>query len=195
MLMLSLAGLFSLKLAAKPRPIVPSQRTNASVQSCKQTVVRVSGSDGSGADPERAMPAVAATGAKAPHKPDKRRADKAAADADAYDQDAPSVVTPGKRRKAAAAGAPSGDGAVMVHAALGAAEAEARCGAGEAVEQVTGAALRRMGVRKTAPQFAAALAHEHLDHAEQVRISFHSSQKLAALQGLFLQRTCCAERL
>jgi hypothetical protein len=174
---------------------------SASVQSCKQAVVRVSGSDGgSAADPERAMPAVAAPAAKAPHKPDKRRlegqtSDAAAADADADDRGAPSVASPGKRHRAAAAGAPSGDEAVTAHAALGAAEAEAGCGAGGALEDEARAALRRMGVHKNDPRFAAALAaaiaRERAGHAKQVRYSFLGS---SWLHPKALCRACCAQR-
>ncbi len=164
------------------------------MQSCKQAVVWVSGSHGSGgaADPERAMPAMGAPGAEAPHKPDQRRSEgrtseAAAADGDADGRGAPSVASPGKRHRAAAAGAPSGDEAVTAHAALGAAEAEARCGAGGALAGEAGAALRSMGVHKNDPRFAAALAaaiaHERAGHAKQVRYSFFWRQ-LAAHQGL-----------
>jgi len=160
---------------------VPLQCWNASEQSSKQAVVRVSGSGGRGAaSPEHAMSDPAA---QAAHQPGKRRAEHDAVDADAHDRGAPSAATPGKRHKAAAAGAPSGDEAVMVRAALGAAEAEARCGAGEASEEEARAALRRLGVRATDPRFAAALAHERADLAKQVRGSF-AWRQLAALQRL-----------
>jgi len=129
------------------------------------------------------MPAVGAPAAKAPHKPDKRRlegraSEAAAADADAGEPGAPSVASPGKRHRAAAAEAPSGDEAVTAHAALGAAEAEARCGAGAAVEHDTRAALRSLGVRKDDPRWAAALAHLCAGHAKQVRCSFHGGSSL-----------------
>jgi hypothetical protein len=154
-------------------------------------VVRVSGSaGGDAAGPERAA---AAPAAEVPHQPDKRRAEDDAADADAGDRGAPSAATPGKRHRAAAAGAPSGDEAVTAHAALGAAEAEARCGAGEANEKEAGAALRRLGVRETDPRFAAALAHERAAFAEQVRGNF-ARRQLAALQRLLFAGLLHARR-
>ena len=129
---------------------------------------------GSAAGPEHAAPATAAPAAKARRKADKRRA---AADngagSSAYDSEAPSEGRPGKRHRAAAAGAPGGDAAVVAGAALGAAEAEARSAGGAVDEDDDGgdarAALRRLGVRSADPRYAAALAHERADMAKQVR--------------------------
>jgi hypothetical protein len=184
--------------AAEPRPTVPPQGMDASMQSCKQAGVWVSGSHGSGgaADPERAMPAMAAPGAEAPHKPDQlrsegRTSEAAAADGDADGRGAPSVASPGKRHRAAAAGAPSGDEAVTAHAALGAAEAEARCGAGGALAGEAGAALRGMGVRKGDPRWAAALAYLSAGYAKQVRCSFLGG---SWLHPKALCRADCAQR-
>jgi hypothetical protein len=164
--------------AAKPQGIVSYQCCNASVNfDRKEAGFRASGSaGGSAADPERGAPATPAPAAEACRKADKRRA--AAADAaggNAYDRGAPSEGRPGKRHRAAAAGAPGGDEAGVARAALGAAEAEARF-AGEAADEDNDegdarAALRRLGVRKADPRFAAALAHERADFAKQARSS------------------------
>ncbi len=141
----------------------------------KQAVVRASGgAGGSAAEPEHAAPATAAPAAKARRKADKRRATTGdVADADAYGRDAPSEGGPGKRHRAAAAGARGGDEAGVARAALGAAEAEARF-AGGAVDEDgdegdARAALRQLGVRSADPRFAAALARERADFAMQAR--------------------------
>ncbi len=141
----------------------------------KQAVGRASGSaGGSDADPEHAAPATASPASKARRNANKRRATTGdVADADAYGHDAPSEGGPGKRHRAAAAGARGGDAAVVARAALGAAEAEARC-AGEVViedndEGRARAALRRLDMRAADPRYAAALAHERADLAKQAR--------------------------
>jgi len=129
---------------------------------------------GSAAGPEHAAPATAAPAAKARRKADKRRAAaRDAAGSGAYDSEAPSEGRPGKRHRAAAAGAPSGDEDVAARAALGAAEAEARSAVEAVDEDADGgdarAALRRLGVRSADPRYAAALAHERADLAKQAR--------------------------
>ena len=129
---------------------------------------------GSAAGPEHAAPATAALAAKARRKANKRRAAaRDAAGSSAYDSEAPSEGRPGKRHRAAAAGAPSGDAAVVAGAALGAAEAEARSAGGAVDEDADGgdarAALRRLGVRSADPRYAAALAQERADLAKQAR--------------------------
>ncbi len=137
--------------------------------------MRASGSAGGGAaDPEHAAPATATPAAKARRKADKRRADaRNAAVSNACNRGAPSGGGPSKRHRAAAAGAPGGDEAVIARAALGAAEAEAGF-AGGAVEEGDDSgdarmALRRLGARSADPRFAAALAHERAGFAKQAR--------------------------
>ncbi len=131
---------------------------------------------GSAADPEHAAPATAAPAAKAHRKANKRRvAAGDAAGSNACDGGAPFEGRPGKRHRAAAAGAPGGDEAVIARAALGAAEAEARFD-GETVDEDDAegdirAASRRLGVRNADPRYAAALAHERADSVEQARSS------------------------
>ena len=166
--------------AATPRLIVSSHGCSASVNlDSVQVVLRASGSaGGSDADPARAAPATAAlataAGAKARRKAGKRRA--AAGDEasrSAYPSGLPPEGRPGKRHRAAAAGIRGGAEAVVARAALGAAEAVAHF-AGEAVDEDDDdgdarGALRRLGVRNADPRFAAALAHERADFAEQAR--------------------------
>ncbi len=138
-------------------------------------IVWVSGSaGGSAADPAHAASAMAAPAAKARRKANKRQAAAGdVADAGPSDRGAPYEGTPGKRHRAAAAGAPGGDEAVVARAALGAAQAEACLPGGAADkdgdEGSAHAALRRLGVRKADPRFAAALAHERADFANLAR--------------------------
>ncbi len=106
------------------------------------------------------MPAAAAPAAKAPRRASKRRAVAGDAAGDAYDGGAASKAMPGKRRKAAAVRAPT--------------EAEGRCagegngGRGEGQQRGSRAASRPLIARRD-PRFAAALAHECMEHAMQVR--------------------------
>ncbi len=173
---LSLAVLLSLRALPCPDSLcllMAAIRVRATLQ-CK-LFGRASGSaGGSAADPEHAAPATRAPTAKARRKADKRRAavDDAAVSS-AYDSEAPSEGRPGKRHRAAAAGAPGGDEAVVARAALGAAEAEARF-AGGAIDEDDDegdarAALRCLGVRSTDPRYEAALARERADFAKQAR--------------------------
>ena len=161
--------------AAMPRLTVLSQCCSASANfNSKQAVGRASGSaGGSAADSEHAAPATAAPAAKARRKANKRRAAaRDAAGSSASDSEAPSVGRPGKRHRAAAAGAPSGVAAVAARAALGVAEAEARS-AGEAADEDNEGgdartAPRHLGVRSADQRYAVALAR---DFAEQARSS------------------------
>jgi len=150
---------------------------NASVSfdSKQAWILRASGSaGGSAAGPEHVAPATAVPAAEARCEADKRRAAaRDAAGSNDCDRGALSEGRPSKRHRAAAAGEPRSDEAVVARAALGAAEADARF-AGAAVdaddnERDTRAALRRLGVRNADPRFAAALAHERADFAKQAR--------------------------
>ncbi len=136
---------------------------------------RASGSaGGSAADPEHAAPATAAPAAKASCEANKRRATAGdAAGSNACDGGAPSEDRPGKRHRTTADETRNSDEAVIAHAALGAAEAEARS-AGEAmdVDNEGGdarAASRRLSVHNADPRYAAPLALERADFAKQAR--------------------------